>query len=84
MKLTNIIVNHFGSDKVMHFLGGAWIVALATPFGWWGMLIGFIIVMLLSFAKEQWLDDIFEWYDILAAFLGCVATVIIYLLILLL
>ena len=33
MKLTNIIVNHFGSDKVMHFLGGAWIVALATPFG---------------------------------------------------
>lgn len=84
MKLTNIIVNHFGSDKVMHFLGGAWIVALATPFGWRGMLIGFIIVMLLSFAKEQWLDDIFEWYDILAAFLGCVATVIIYLLILLL
>lgn len=84
MKLTNIIVNHFGSDKVMHFLGGAWIIALATPFGWWGMLIGFIIVMLLSFAKEQWLDDIFEWYDILAAFLGCVATVIIYLLILLL
>ena len=84
MKLTNIIVNHFGSDKVMHFLGGAWIVALATPMGWWGVLIGFIIAMLLSFAKEQWLDDNFEWYDILAAFLGCIATVIIYSIILLL
>ena len=59
-------------------------LALATPFGWWGVLIGFIIAMLLSFAKEQWLDDNFEWYDILAAFLGCIATVIIYSIILLL
>lgn len=84
MKLTDLIVKHFGSEKVMHFLGGAWIVALATPFGWWGVLIGFIIAMLLSFAKEQWLDDNFEWCDILAACLGCTATVIIYSIILLL
>lgn len=82
MKLTDLIVKHFGSDKVMYFLGGAWIVALATPFGWWGVLIGFIIAMLLSFAKEQWIDDNFERYNLLAAFLGCVATIIIYLIIL--
>ena len=84
MKLTDFIVKHFGSDKVMHFLGGALIVALATTFRWLGVLIGFIIAMLLSFAKEQWLEDNFEWCDILAAFLGCIATVIIYSIILIL
>lgn len=81
MKLTDLIVKHFSSDKVMHFLGGAWITALTTPFGWWGILIGVIFTLLLSFAKEQWLDENFDWYDILSAFIGCISTIIIYLII---
>lgn len=79
MKLTNSIVEHFGSDKVMHFLGGALIVALSAYFGWWGVLIGVILTFVISFIKEKWLDDTFDWYDILAAMLGGGCSIIIYL-----
>lgn len=81
MKLTDTIVNRFGTDKVMHFLGGAWITALATPFGWWGILVAFILTMVLSFVKEKRFDTTFDWYDILAAFSGSVATMLIYIII---
>ena len=78
MKLTDLIVKYFGSDKVMHYLGGAWITELASPFGWWGILCGVIITLLLSFVKEKWLDENFDWFDILAAVLGCASTILIY------
>lgn len=78
MKFTDLIVKHYGSDKVMHFLGGAWITALATPFGWYGILVALFITLLLSFVKEKWFDENFDWYDILSAFMGVVSTIIIY------
>lgn len=78
MKLSDLIVEHFGSDKVMHFLGGAWILALATPFGWNGILVAFILAMVLSYSKEKWLDENFEWPDVLSAFCGCASTFLIY------
>lgn len=52
MKLTDLIVKIFGSDKVMHFLGGAWIVALATPFGWWGSINWFYHCNAIKFCKR--------------------------------
>lgn len=81
MYLTDLITKHFGSDKVMHYLGGAWITALASPFGGLGISIAFIIILCLSFIKEKWLDETFDWYDILAAFVGSLSTILIYVLI---
>lgn len=78
MKLTDLIVNKFGSDKVMHFFGGALITALLSPFGWFGILIGFIITLILSFIKEQYLDVTFEWGDIIAAICGSSLSTVIY------
>lgn len=81
MKFTDWLTNSFGTDKVMHFLGGAWITSLFSPIGWWGILIGIIITLILSFVKELWLDTFFDYKDIVAATLGSCTSVILYLLI---
>lgn len=70
MKLTDSIVSKFGSDKVMHFLGGGYIVALGALFGLWGAVTTFIITFIISYVKEQWLDTEFDWGDIFAAMGG--------------
>ena len=80
MRFTDWIVNKLGNDKVMHFLGGAWITSLFSPIGWFGILIGVIITMILSFIKEQYLDTEFELKDIIAAGIGCIVSTILYLL----
>lgn len=69
----------FANDKIMHFLGGAWIVSVFSPIGWWGILIGTIIMLVLSFVKEKYLDDVFDWKDILAAGIGSVVSILLYL-----
>ena len=80
MIFTDWIVNKLGNDKVMHFLGGAWITSLFSPIGWFGILIGVIITMILIFIKEQYLDTEFELKDIIAAGIGCIVSTILYLL----
>lgn len=69
----------FANDKVMHFLGGAWIVSVFSPIGWWGILIGIVVMLLLSIVKEQFLDDEFDWKDIIAACIGSAVSVLLYL-----
>lgn len=81
MKLTNWFVEKFGTDKMLHFMGGALMVAVLSPFGWWGVAIGFILMLVLSFAKEQWLDSIFDKKDIIAATLGGIVSIILYVII---
>lgn len=71
----NKIVSLVGTDKVIHFLVGALIVSqfevfAAKPSGWIWPFIGIILVGLLSFAKEKWLDETFDIKDIWAALLG--------------
>ena len=78
MNLTNWFVEKFGTDKMLHFLGGALMVAVLSPFGWWGVAIGFILMLVLSFAKEQWFDSIFDKKDIIAATLGSIVAIILY------
>lgn len=78
MKLTNWIVNTFGSDKILHFFGGGWIISMLSPFGRYGILVGIIIVLILSLIKEGFLDDMFDWKDILAAMIGSVVSSGIY------
>lgn len=81
MKLTNWFVEKFGTDKMLHFLGGALMVSVLSPFGWWGVAIGFILMLILSFAKEQWFDSIFDKKDIIAATLGGIVAIVLYVII---
>jgi hypothetical protein len=81
MKIIDNIVNKFGYDKVMHFLLGGWITSICSPFGWVGIIIGILIVLILSIVKEKFFDTVFDWKDIFAAMIGCVISVLIYLII---
>ena len=83
MKLVDNIISRFGTDKVLHFLGGGWITSLFSPLGWFGILIGFAIMLVLSFIKEEFLDNSFDWKDICAASIGGGISVVIYLMVVL-
>lgn len=80
MKVVDYIVNKVGQDKVLHFLGGAWITSMFTPLSWVGVVIGIILTMTLSYIKEKYLDDSFDKYDIIAAGIGSSTSIILYLL----
>ena len=73
-----------GMDKIAHFgIGGiigatiAIVITLARgDYGWVAGAYPFIshaIVFILSFIKEKFLDDEFNWLDILASVLGSIA-----------
>lgn len=78
MKLANWFIDKFGVDKMLHFLGGALIVAIFSPFGWGGVLSGFVLMLILSFIKEKYLDSVYDNKDIIAATLGGIVSVAIY------
>ena len=79
MRFTDWIVQKIGSDKVMRFLGGAWITSLFSPIGWIGILFGVILTLVLSIIKERYLDSEFDFKDIIAAGTGCATSVVLYL-----
>ena len=70
-------------DKIAHFGVGGLICAMFTLtamlqdgiIGWRAMLmpfVGYIIVFIFSFLKEAIVDREFDWWDIVAAMIGCV------------
>lgn len=78
MKIINKLVEIYGADKLLHYAVGGWLTAIGSLFGWIGLIIGFILVVVLSFIKER-LDDKRDKKDILAGVLGGITMVIIYL-----
>lgn len=80
----NKLIEKLGLDKIAHFGVGGLICALITfvvtfqeggEIGWWCLAmptIGTVVVFILSWMKEKVIDDEFNWYDILAAMLGCI------------
>ena len=73
-----------GMDKIAHFgIGGiigasiAIIVTLAIgDYGWVAGVYPFVahdIVFILSFIKEKFMDEEYNWLDILASVLGSIA-----------
>ena len=73
-----------GMDKIAHFgIGGiigatiAIVITLARgDYGWVAGAYPFIshaIVFILSFIKEKFMDDEYNWLDILASVLGIIA-----------
>lgn len=80
MKLTDWFVNRFGTDKMLHFLVGALIVSMLSYFGWLGIIGATILVFVLSIIKEKYLDTFFDKGDIKSAMLGCMLSVLVYVL----
>lgn len=78
MKLVNWFIDKCGTDKMLHFLGGALMVATLSPFGWGGVLSGFVLMLILSFIKEKYLDNVYDNKDIIAATLGGIVSIGIY------
>lgn len=75
------IVSKFGTDKVLHYILGGWIVSAATPLGWWFVLVALVFLFAISVIKEYALDSEVDWNDIKAAMLGGATSTLIYLII---
>lgn len=78
MKLTDLIVNRIGTDKLLHFLVAGYGVSLVSPIGWIAMLIMTALLLILSFIKEIKLDVFADYYDILAAVCGMAVSWTVY------
>ena len=73
-----------GMDKIAHFgiggiIGAAIAIVITLAIGDYGWQVGVYplvshaIVFILSFIKEKFMDDEYNWLDILASVLGSVA-----------
>ena len=73
-----------GMDKIAHFgiggiIGAAIAIVIPLARGDYGWVVGaypFVshaIVFILSFIKEKFMDDEYNWLDILASVLGSIA-----------
>ena len=73
-----------GMDKIAHFgiggiIGAAIAIVITLARGDYGWVVGvypFVahaVVFILSFVKEKFMDDEFNWLDILASVLGSIA-----------
>lgn len=82
MKFTQKLVEKYG-DSVTHYFVCAWLTSMLTPFGWWGLLVGVILSVSISYIKEKWLDVVFEKNDLYGGILGSLTSVAAYLLIVL-
>ena len=73
-----------GMDKIAHFgiggiIGAAIVIIVTLAIGDYGWVVGvypFVahaIVFILSFIKEKFLDEEYNWLDILASVLGSIS-----------
>ena len=78
------ITENVGIDKIVHFgiggiIGAAIAIVITLEIGDYGWVVGvypFIshgIVFILSIIKEKFMDDEYNWFDILASVLGSIA-----------
>ena len=70
MRLTDKLVEMVGVDKLLHFFVAAWVVAECKAFGIGVGCIAWIVVVVLSWIKEDFLDDHVDARDIFAGALG--------------
>lgn len=73
-----------GMDKIAHFgiggiIGAAIAIVITLAIGDYGWVVGVypfishVVVFILSFIKEKFMDDEYNWFDILASVLGSIA-----------
>ena len=77
MKWVDDILDKYGTDKVLHFLGGFAITSACALFGLFSAGIGVVTTAVLSWVKEQYLDDEFDANDIIAALMGSGVAVVL-------
>ena len=70
MKLTDKLGKKVGVDKLLHFFISAWVVSECKAFGIGVGCIAWIVVVVLSWVKEDFLDDHVDARDIFAGALG--------------
>lgn len=70
MKLTDKLVEKVGVDKLLHFFVAAWVVSECKAFGIGVGCIGFLVIVVLAFVKEKFLDKFFSASDFLYSALG--------------
>lgn len=78
MKFTDNLINKFGIDKVLHYLIGLAATSIALPYGNVFTIIIILLLIALSFIKEENLDVVPDMKDILACMLGVITSVILY------
>lgn len=70
MKLIDKLVEKVGVDKLLHFFVAAWLVSECKAFGIGVGCIAWIVVVVLSWIKEDFLDDYADARDIFAGAFG--------------
>lgn len=72
MAKINTWIEKVGIDKITHFAFAAWLVAECKAYGIGAGCIGFLVVTILSFIKEKWMDKKFTamdfWWSICGGF----------------
>ena len=76
----NALIEKFGVDKALHFTLGGWIVAIFSPLGVIATSLAYVFLLLISIAKEKWMDEYEDKKDIVAAMIGGTISYIISLL----
>lgn len=78
MKKLDNLINKLGIDRILHYLVGAWLIALAQPYGWTIMSIVFVLFLILSIYKEYKLDNEADLVDIIFYIVGSITSAIVY------
>ena len=74
----NTNINKYGIDKVLHFLVAAFLTSLVSPMGFAAMLTMFVLLMIVSYIKEKYMDAEFTKDDIKFALYGSITSFILY------
>ena len=77
MKLTDKLVEKVGVDKLLHFFVAAWLVSESKSFGIGVGCIAWIVVVVLSWIKEDFFDDHVDARDIFAGAYGGIVSLLI-------
>lgn len=80
MKLTDKLVEKVGSDKLLHFLLTAWLVAEFKILGVIPTLIVFSIIIIVGILKERYMDVIPDYKDLKWSIYGGVTSLFLYIL----
>lgn len=79
-KLLNNLINKIGTDKLLHCFLAGWLAALGFIHGTiWGVIV-IIVLIILSFIKEWYIDPECDYGDIIWAVIGIILTTLIYIL----
>lgn len=74
----NTNINKYGIDKVLHFLVAAFLTSLVSPMGVVAMLTMSVLLMIVSYVKEKYMDAEFTKDDIKFALYGIITSFILY------